>query len=59
MQVWRIPDFLHGKYFPSAGGGEGKSDDRVEEMGGEKSVLLSCEKIDNRLCTGNSVIVSY
>ena len=56
MQVWRLPDFLHGKHFPSGGGGgEGKSNDdpRVEEIGGEKSVLLSCEKIDNRLCTGN------
>jgi len=57
MQVWRLPDFLHGKHFPSGGGGEGKcSDDHhhdhVEEIGGEKSVLLSCEKIDNRLCTG-------
>ena len=60
MQVWRLPDFLHGKYFPSAGGvgGEAKGDNttgRCEEMGGEKSVLLSSEKIDNRLCTGNDV----
>ena len=61
MQVWRMPDFLHGKSFPSGGGGgggEGKSseDGRIEEIGGERSMLLSSEKIDNRLCTGNGAL---